>query len=224
MSNATILIVDDNFVVRRGLQSYLSMQESISVLGEASNSTEAIDWIKRNHADVVLMDIRMPGKDGIEATAEIIKVRPDTKVLILTVLDKPSTLLRACLSGAKGCLVYGYFTPEDLVGAISVIASGGNKMIPQINPALMRAIEGDLLKINKIAEFEEMEPLTAREEEVLGLIATGRNNCKIAGILGVEEKTIKNHINNIYSKLQLKSRYEAIRYVFENCRQSIFTE
>jgi NarL family two-component system response regulator LiaR len=102
MSRITILIVDDNFVARRGLRSFLQTETDIDVLGEASTGRAAIEWIRGKAVDVVLMDVCMPDTDGIAATAEILKLRPDTKVLMLTVVDEQPTLLRALLAGARG--------------------------------------------------------------------------------------------------------------------------
>ena len=213
MDRIRVLVVDDNFVARRGLRSFLQAEAGIAVAGEASTGRNAIDWIKDNPADVVLMDVRMPDTNGIEATSRILKMRPETKILMLTVVDEQATLLRALLAGAKGYLVYGRFTPEELVKAIRVIAAGGSVAIPPLAQPLLENIESHLSEVKDISEMESLEPLTAREKEILGLIAVGRGNREIAASLGIEEKTVKNHINNIYSKLQIKSRYEAISYM-----------
>jgi len=213
MSQIRILIVDDNFVARRGLRSFLQTESDIAVVGEASTGRAAIDWVKGNDADIVLMDVRMPDTDGIGATSEILKLRPELKVLMITVVDEQATLLRALLAGAKGYLVYGQFTPEQLIEAIRATEAGSTVTIPQISPALLENIKSHLTGVQDITEMESMEPLTAREKEILSLIAIGKGNREIADALDIEEKTVKNHINNIYSKLQLKSRYEAISYI-----------
>jgi DNA-binding NarL/FixJ family response regulator len=213
MNQTTILIVDDNFVARRGLRSLFQKETDLSIKGEASTGRSAVDWMKNNAADVVLMDVRMPEKDGIEATAEILKLRPDTRVLMLTVVEDQATLLRALLAGARGYLVYGRFNPEELVEAIRATTSGGIIAIPPVSPALLANIQNHIDSANEITDMESMEPLTAREKDILGLIALGKGNQEIAVALAIEEKTVKNHINNIYSKLQIKSRYEAITYM-----------
>jgi len=213
MSQIQILIVDDNFVARRGLRSFLQTEGAINVAGEASTGREAIEWIKSNQADTILMDVRMPDTDGIEATAEIQKIRPETRVMMLTVCEDQSTILRAMLAGAKGYLVYGRFTPEDLIAAIHAIMSGEIITLPPVSPALLEHIHTHATEVNDISDMENMEPLTDREKEILSLIAIGKGNNEIADVLNVREKTIKNHINNIYSKLQIKSRYEAINYM-----------
>jgi DNA-binding NarL/FixJ family response regulator len=213
MDRIRILIVDDNFVARRGLRSLFQAESDIAVQGEASTGRAAVDWIKSNIADVILMDVRMPDTDGIDATAEILKIKPETKMMMLTVVEEQATLLRALLAGAKGYLVYGRFTPEELVKSVRIIAGGGTVAIPPIAPALLENIQSHVTITNDITEMESMEPLTAREKDILGLIALGKGNHEIAAALSVEEKTVKNHINNIYSKLQIKSRYEAISYI-----------
>jgi len=213
MDTVRILIVDDNFVARRGLRSFLQTESKFLVVGEASTGRIAVNWIKDNPADIVLMDVRMPDTDGIQATAEIHGMSPETRVLMLTVVEDQSTMLRALLAGAKGYLVYGRFTPEGLVEAIRIIMSGENITIPPLSPALLEHVRARVADVHDIADMENMEPLTAREKEILSLIAVGRGNHEIADALDLREKTVKNHINNIYSKLQIKSRYEAISYM-----------
>jgi DNA-binding NarL/FixJ family response regulator len=216
MNRINILIVDDNFVARRGLRSFLQTENDFTIVGEASTGRAAVDWIKEKPVDIVLMDVRMPDTDGIEATTEIVRLRPETRVLMLTVVEEQATLLRALLAGARGYLVYGRFAPEELIKAIRTIGAGGTTTIPSIAPALLKDIESYISGSQDIAEMESMEPLTAREREILSLIATGKGNREIAATLNIEEKTVKNHINNIYSKLQIKSRYEAISYILRH--------
>jgi DNA-binding NarL/FixJ family response regulator len=160
------------------------------------------------------MDVRMPDTDGIEATAEIMKARPEVKVMMMTVVEEQSTLLRALLAGAKGYLVYGRFTPDGLIKAIRAIAVGDTVTIPPLATPLLDHMQARVKSVDDVAEMERMEPLTSREKEILSLIAVGKGNREIARVLSIEEKTVKNHINNIYSKLQIKSRYEAISYMF----------
>lgn len=192
----------------------MQTESDIAVLGEASTGGGAVEWIRDKSVDVVLMDVRMPDMDGIEATTEIIKLRPETKVLMLTVIEEQPTLLRALLAGAKGYLVYGRFIPDELIKAIRAVASGEMVTEPPLAPALLDHIQSYLTSVDDIAELESMEPLTAREKEILSLIAFGKGNHEIASALTIEEKTVKNHINNIYSKLQIKNRYEAISYMY----------
>jgi len=216
MSQIRILIVDDNFVARRGLRSFLQAESDIVVVGEASTGSAAIEWLRGNAADIVLMDVRMPDTNGIAATAEVTKLRPETKVLMLTVVEEQATLLRALLVGARGYMVYGRFNPEELVKAIRAVSAGEMVTRPPVAPALLDNIRSYINGFHDITEMENMDPLTEREKEILNLIALGKGNREIADTLNIEEKTVKNHINNIYSKLQIKSRYEAISYMLRH--------
>ena len=216
MGDIRVLIADDNVVIRQGLRDLLSTEERIAVVGEASTGAEAIQWIRRHPAEVVLMDIRMPVIDGIGATAEIARTRPEARVLILTVSEDPTTLARSLRAGAKGYLVYSHFSPDELVGAIEAVASGQEI---QRSPAVALALEsmpGDEQGTQSVEERQLPEPLTPREAEILDLIADGRSNAEIAQALVLEEKTVKNHITRLYSKLSISSRYEAIRLKLRN--------
>jgi DNA-binding NarL/FixJ family response regulator len=213
VSGIRVLIVDDNFVARRGLRSFLETEADISVAGEVSTGREAIAWMEGQAVDIVLMDVRMPDTDGITATAGVLKLKPDARVMMLTVVDETATLLRALLAGARGYLVYGKFTPEELVRAMRTVVAGGAVFVPPVAPVLLENIRSHLDEIRETAAMESMEPLTVREREIISLIAVGRGNREIAAALDIDEKTVKNHINNIYSKLQIKTRYEAISYM-----------
>lgn len=211
MRDITVLIVDDNPVIRQGLRSLLDAEDGIAVVGEASTGVEAIQWVRKHSTDVVLMDIRMPVIDGIGATAEILHLRSEVKVLILTVTEDPAILARSIHAGAKGYLVYSRFGPEELLDAVHAVALGKD-LLP--SPAVSLAL-ADLPEEEDRSWFLEeqqlRDPLTTREEEILELIAEGRSNAEIAQALAVEEKTIKNHITRLYSKLDINNRYEAIR-------------
>jgi DNA-binding NarL/FixJ family response regulator len=216
MSDIRVLIADDNVVIRQGLRNLLNAEEGMTVVSEASTGAEAIQWMRKHEADVVLMDIRMPVIDGISATAEIVRMKPDTKILTLTVTEDPTTLARAIYAGAKGYLVYSHFSPEELLNAVYTVASG--KEI-QPSPAVALAL-GNIPRDEQRTDFlekqQQLDPLTARETEILDLIADGRSNAEIAQVLVLEEKTIKNHITRLYSKLNINSRYEAIRLKLGN--------
>ncbi len=216
MGEIKAFIADDNVVIRQGLRNLLNAEEGIKVVGEASTGAEAIQWTRRHEADVVLMDIRMPVIDGISATGEILRTRPEMKILVLTVTEDPTTLARVLHAGAKGYLVYSHFSPEELLNAVYAVASG--KEI-QPSPAVAYAL-GDMPKYEQRTDFLEkqqiLDPLTPRESEILDLIGDGKSNAEIAQALVVEEKTIKNHITRLYSKLNINSRYEAIRLKLGN--------
>ena len=211
MDDITLLIVDDNPVIRQGLQSLLDGDDRIVVVGEASTGAEAIQWMRKASADVILMDIRMPVIDGIDATAEILRARPEAKILILTVTEDPTTLARSLHAGAKGYLVYSLFAPEELLNAVYAVASG-EEISPSPAVALALAdLPGIELRDQFLEDQQLVDPLTPRETDILDLIAEGRSNAEIAEALFVEEKTVKNHITRLYSKLDISSRYEAIR-------------
>ena len=211
MSKTKLFIVDDNPVIRQGLRSLLEAGEQLEVSGEASTGAEAIQWMKKHSADVILMDIRMPVIDGIAATTEILRSSPQAKILILTVTEDPKTLARTLHAGARGYLVYSRFAPDELLNAVYTVASG-EEIAP--SPAVALAL-GDLPTDEPgtapLQDLPLVEPLTAREAEILDLIADGRSNAEIAQVLLLEEKTVKNHITRLYSKLNITSRYDAIR-------------
>ena len=211
MTKTKLFRVDDNPVIRQGLRSLLEAEEQLEVSGEASTGAEAIQWMKSHSADVILMDIRMPIIDGIDATTEILRSSPQAKILILTVTEDPKTLARTLHAGARGYLVYSRFAPDELLNAVYTVASG-EEIAP--SPAVALAL-GDLpAEESGTAPLQDLplvEPLTARETEILDLIADGRSNAEIAQVLSLEEKTVKNHITRLYSKLNITSRYDAIR-------------
>lgn len=203
-----VLIVDDNFVVRRGLQSSLEFDPAIEIVGEGSSGDEAIDLARDLVPDVILMDIRMPDRDGISATEIISDESPTSKVLILTWSEDPQHLRSAVLAGAKGYLVHGRFSPERLSEAVHVIHEGGALITPMLAPALLEFVRAGAQ--GGRSRSAPGSVLTPRELQVLEYIVAGKSNREIAESLYIEEKTVKNHISNIYSKLHLKNRYEAI--------------
>ncbi|MEX1158515.1 MAG: response regulator transcription factor [Thermomicrobiales bacterium] len=203
-----VLVVDDNFVVRRGLQSSLELDNTMVVVGEAANGEEAVELARDLVPDVILMDIRMPLRDGIAATEIISDEAPSSKVLMLTWSEDPEHLRSAVLAGAKGYLVHGRFSPERLAEAVRVVHEGGALITPMLAPALL-----DFVRESAQGQRGRSAPgsvLTPREIEVLEYIVAGKSNREIAEALYIEEKTVKNHVSNIYSKLHLKNRYEAI--------------
>jgi DNA-binding NarL/FixJ family response regulator len=202
MSTIRVFIVDDNFVARRGLRSVLEAEDGIAVVGEASSGSEALKRLRECPADVVLMDIRMSDIDGIEATSKLLLENPDSRILMATVIEDPVVHMNAMLAGARGYLVYGHFAPETLTDAIRAVASGQRVNIPKI-PQEASIRKGE----------SENSGLTQREDEIMRLITAGKDNREIAASLNIEEKTVKNHINNIYSKIGVRSRREAIYYM-----------
>jgi DNA-binding NarL/FixJ family response regulator len=199
-----VFLVDDDFVARRGLRSVLESEEDIEISGEASSGTEAVKRLRECPADVILMDIRMPDIDGIETTSRLLRDNPDARILIMTVIEDPSVHVNAMLAGARGYMVYGHFAPDSLTEAIRDVAQGQSINIPSL-PS-----EAGSRPPNTSSA------LTQREEEILKLIAAGKDNREIAAALKIEEKTVKNHINNIYSKIGVNNRKEAIYYMLNS--------
>lgn len=212
MQPLRVLIIDDNFVVRRGLRSSLEFAPDIQVVGDAADGYEGVRLAEELLPDVVLTDVRMPGLDGIAVTRRLSEMAPNIRVLVLTWSEEAQHLVQAILAGAKGYLVHGTFTPMELTQAVHTIYAGGALITPTIAPALLELVREAAKQT--ASERAPLTPgtagLTPREVEVLELVREGLSNREIANRLCVEEKTVKNHINNIYSKLQLRNRYEAI--------------
>ncbi|NLE90024.1 MAG: response regulator transcription factor [Dehalococcoidales bacterium] len=200
----SIVIVDDNFVARRGLRSVLESDTGIFIAGEASNGQEAINLCNSVDPELVLMDIRMPDMDGISATQAILNKKPETKILMLTVIDDPCILANAINAGAAGYLIYGHFSPQELIKAVKTAVAGKAISLPPVDD-LFGAAQGA-----SSPDIDIWQRLTQREKEVLNLIGTGCENREIARVLNIEEKTVKNHINSIYSKLGVNTRQEAV--------------
>jgi DNA-binding NarL/FixJ family response regulator len=192
----TCLIVDDHEVVREGLRLSLSRAPHIRVLGEASDGASSIEMVERRKPNVVIMDVRMPGMDGLEATREILKVAPDTAVLIFTAFSERSLLARGLDSGAKGYILNE--PPHDtLLRAIERLAVGES----YIDPALMPAF---------LSGKDQTDMLTAREREILQLLADGMSNADAASKLFISQETVKSHVRHILAKLEADTRTHAV--------------
>ena len=211
MERISLLIVDDNPVIRKGLRSILEGEKDILVQGEAGSGKEVLQQLRGSPVDMVLLDIRMPEQDGIETAAAILAVRPECKILMLTVVEDPLALLQSVLAGAKGYLVYGHFAPEELAPAIRTVYSGGAIITPVLATALLRLV-AEALGGTVQLRADIGDVLTPREQEILKLIARGKTNAQIAKLLQIKEKTVKNCINSIYSKLHLKGRKQAAAF------------
>jgi DNA-binding NarL/FixJ family response regulator len=192
----TCLIVDDHEVVREGLRLSLSRAPHIRVVGEAADGTQAIALAERRRPDVVLMDIRMPGIDGLEATKILTSRLPNVAVLIFTAYSERALLSKGLESGAKGYILKEA-PHETLVRAISKVAAGD----AYIDPALMPAF---------LPEKERDELLTAREREILQLLADGMSNADVAGRLVISQETVKSHVRHILAKLEADTRTQAV--------------
>jgi DNA-binding NarL/FixJ family response regulator len=198
-----VLVVDDNAVVRGGLVALLAALDDIEVVGEAATGQEAIDRTQVLTPDVVLLDVRMPVLDGVSAAATIART---TRVLMLTYSDEPSIVTSAIRAGAAGYLVHGTFDPDRLGDAIRTVHAGGSLLSEAATPIVFEA-----LRTAPAAPTDgRKHGLTEREAEVMDLVARGRSNTDIARDLFISAKTVKNHINHIYVKLDVSHRSEAI--------------
>jgi len=209
-----VLLVENESLVRQGLRRLLELDRELAVVGEARDGEEALERIRELHPDVVLLDVRMPKLDGVGVLRELKKkdgaVPPS---LILTTFDDPDALLAAVRAGAKGYLLKDV-SFEQLVGAIRALASGGSFVQPTVTEGLLRALEQGALD-STIAGEETTQPLTGRELEVLRLMAGGYSNREIARALFVAERTIKNHVSSILSKLYVRDRTRAVLKALE---------
>jgi len=203
MNPIRILIADDHPVFRFGMRALLESEADLEVVGEASTGDEAVTLTEKLRPDVVLMDITMPGVNGIEATRQILDLRPKTGVLIVTMLDDNS-LFPALRAGARGYLLKGA-DGEETLRAIRAVAHGEAIFSPSIAERLTQVIAGPR---RSEAELPFRE-LTQREREVLALVARGLSNAEIADQLTLSLKTVRNHVSNILNKLQVSDRLQA---------------
>ncbi len=195
----SVLIVDDHPIVRQGLRQLLEVQDDLEVVGEAEDGATAIEQIQRTLPDVVLMDLVMPGMDGVEATRAIREISPHTQVVVLTSHHEDALVFPAIKAGALSYLLKSSL-PDEVLDAVRAAARHEARLHPRIAKRLMEEISGDA---------PSLESLTNRELEVLKLIAQGNDNRQIAESLVVSEKTVKTHVSNIFSKLQLADRTQA---------------
>jgi len=215
MDTIRILIADDQRLVREGIASLLDIQEDIEVVGTAVDGAEAVQKAMAVSPDVILMDIRMPHKDGVEATGEIAAELPGTKILMLTTFDDEEFIIQSMRAGASGYLLKD-MPAEDLAQAIRMTRAGISSFAPSVTEKLINqlrevpSIEGD--KPSKPIPHK----LTDREMDVLRLIATGATNKEIADELAVSEGTVKNHVSSILGRLGLRDRIQAALFAYEH--------
>jgi DNA-binding NarL/FixJ family response regulator len=210
-----VLIVDDQTIVRAGFAALLNAQADITVVGEAGDGLEAVQLAQRHRPDVVIMDIRMPRMDGLEATKRILAdTRNDAlRVLMLTTFDVDEYVYEALTCGASGFLLKDA-TADELVSAVRVVARGDSLLSPQVTGRLIR--EFTRQRRNQPQPVAELASLTARETEVLVLMAGGLSNSEIAGRLVVSEHTVKTHVARVFTKLALRDRAQAVVMAYES--------
>lgn len=202
-----ILLVDDQALFREGLNTLLSVQPDFEVVGEASNGEEALRLGLQTKPDVILMDIRMPVMDGVAATRRLKTLLPDSKVIVLTTFDDDELVFDGLRSGAVGYLLKDV-TSERLGEAIRTAAKGEYFLLPSITAKVM----AEFSRISRPTIITEplVDSLSARELEILQLVATGISNRQIADTLVIAEGTVKNHLTNILNKLDAKDRMQAV--------------
>ena len=205
-----VLVCDDHALFRRGLQMVLDQEADLELVGEASDGVEVVEKAQELMPDVILMDVRMPKRSGIEAAAAIKDVLPHVKILMLTISDAEADLYEAIKAGASGYLLKE-IPIDEVADAIRSVWAGQSR----ISPSMASKLLTEFAAISKASEEKPQVPtprLTDREMEVLRLVAQGMNNRDIAKTLFISENTVKNHICNILEKLHLHSRMEAVVY------------
>jgi DNA-binding NarL/FixJ family response regulator len=207
-----VVIADDQRVVREGLTMLVGLIDGVEVVGTAGNGIEAAECAEREHPDVVLMDLRMPGMDGAEATHRIRATLPDTQVLVLTTYADDHSLFPALQAGARGYMTKDA-SAEEIEQAIRALAAGQTHLDPAIQQRLVAAVLDAQPSPGANALPDD---LTRREAEVLTLIAAGLSNVEIAAALVVSNATVKTHVNHIFSKTGARDRAQAVRYAYEH--------
>jgi len=211
-----VLVADDQQLVRTGFGMILATEDDIEVVGQAADGLEAVELARRHAPDVVLMDVRMPNLDGIEATGRLVGPAATSpvpcRVLMLTTFDLDDYVYAALRNGASGFLLKDT-PPEDLVRAIHVVAAGEALLAPTVT---RRLIEELTQAPARPVEPPEMASLTEREREVLGLVARGLSNSEIAAELVLGETTVKTHVGRILMKLHLRDRVQAVVLAYES--------
>jgi DNA-binding NarL/FixJ family response regulator len=204
-----LLIADDHALFREGLQALFSATPGIEIVGEAASGAEAVALAETAQPDIVLMDINMPGVSGIEATRRILRANAATGVIMVTMLEDDASLFAAMRAGARGYVLKGAHHRE-LLATIRAVASGQALFGPPIAARIMSFFQDIQADLGPDLTGETFAELTPRELEVLGLIAQGANNSQIAEQLVISNKTVRNHITSIFSKLQVADRAQAI--------------
>ncbi|RII41182.1 response regulator [Galactobacter valiniphilus] len=226
MSENTIRValVDDQPLLRTGFGLILDAEDDLDVVGEASDGAAAVQLVARLKPDVVLMDVRMPVMDGIEATRRIVGEFPDTRVIILTTFDLDEYAFNGLTAGASAFLLKDV-DPEELVRAVRLVASGDAVVAPRVTKRLLEAYvrPGGAAKATATAALPVVPPevarglaeLTPREREILGAMAAGRSNQEIATEFFVSEATVKTHVRRVLAKLNLRDRVQAVVFAYE---------
>lgn len=219
----SVLLVDDQALLRMGFRLVLEAEDDIEVVGEASDGATAVAMARAVEPDVVLMDVRMPGTNGIDATAQIVAAQPDTRVIILTTFDLDEYAFAGLRAGASGFLLKDT-EPAELVGAIRTVASGDAVVSPRVTRRMLEMFaprlpthtaDGATDSSTASDGLGDLDDLTQREHEVLLALAEGLSNSEIATRLYVSEATVKTHVGKVLAKLGLRDRVQAVVYAYE---------
>lgn len=209
MSPIQLMIADDHKLFREGLKALLAVTDDIEIVGEAEDGASALKKCLELVPDIILMDINMPGLNGIHATQQILEKLPQTGIIMLTMLDDDTSVFNAMRAGARGYLLKGA-DPKEVLSVIRAVAEGQALFGPSIAIRLMNFFKELTLKPAAVQSKSTFPELTERELEILRLISQGLNNSEIAQKLVLSPKTVRNHITNIFSKLQVADRAQAI--------------
>ena len=207
-ADVRVLLVDDHDLFRTGLRTLLE-EQGVEIVGEAANGDEAVQLVEEHAPDVVLMDLDMPGKGGIEATREIVAVAPLTRIVVLTISDEDADVMDAVVAGACGYLLKDA-TIHDLLRGIAAASKGESLISPSIAAKVLQRVRASSPDMEAAETL--LTQLSDRELQVLKLIANGQDNAQIAGELFISAKTVKNHISNILLKLAIENRIQAAVY------------
>ena len=219
MAHTRILLVDDHEVVRLGLKSLLDARPDIEIVDDVGTADEAVRKAHDHRPDVVLMDIRLPGKSGIEATKRIVKELPDTKVIMLTSYAEDEMLFAAIRAGAAGYVLKQVGT-EDLIRSIEAVERGEGSL----DPALTQRVFSEIRKSIRMQDATAFSELTEQELRILALVTEGKTNREIAGELYLGEGTVRNYVSRILSKLGVSNRAEAAAYAVKHNIQQVVSE
>jgi DNA-binding NarL/FixJ family response regulator len=200
-----VLVVDDQRLVREGLTALLELVDDLQLVAVAEDGAQALPLVARHRPDVVLMDLRMPGMDGVEATRRIRRDHPEVEVVVLTTHADDDSILAALRAGARGYLTKDAGVTE-IARAVAAAAAGQALLDPQVQDRLLQGLSGE----------RSPGPLTDRETEVLTLIAGGLSNAEIAARLVLSEATVKSHINRIFAKTGARDRAQAVRWAYQH--------
>jgi DNA-binding NarL/FixJ family response regulator len=208
-----VLLVDDDDLMRAGLRSVLSSDETIEVVGEAGDGRGAVQRVGELRPDIVLMDVRMPNLDGISATREVLAAQPEAKVVILTTFEEDDYIFGALSAGASGFLLKRT-SPEGLIAALHTVAAGDSLLSPSVTRRVVERMAKQ--PALNTSSSERLDELTPRERDVLKLLARGLSNSEIATAFVIEESTVKTHVKRILMKLRLRDRVQAVIFAYES--------